>query len=366
MKACPIFIAAAVVSLMLASPARAADGVVGTILEVEGSATVTPESGAAAPAAVNAQLHLDDTVQTQAGSRVYILFIDDTQMTLSENTKMKIDNYVFDAADTADNKAHYSALEGAFQYVSGLIGHKENPDVQVETPVGSIGIRGTDFWAGNLDGKYSVAVNDGQVGLRNETGDETVVNKGEGTSVADRFHAPERPQAWSQEKRARAGQSVRLRNYAAVRQRVLASGGRQQQLRGQYRNFMQAHRRGHDWADRPRDRQQHERWQRRFGNGNRGENRGLNRPERREEQRRGMRGEERRQEFRQRRQERREHQAEGRRARPEHRAESKDRHRRAEHRNAKGRNMGHPRGRAHGHGGGGHRPAGRARGKGRR
>jgi hypothetical protein len=221
--------------------AKTDDGIVGTIVEIEGSATVAPPGGAAAPASVDAPVHPGDTVETGAGSKAFILFIDNTELTLSENTSTKIDEYVFDADDNRDNRARYSVVGGAFEYVSGLIGKRPDPDVKIETPVGSIGIRGTDFWAGNLDGQYGVAVNEGQVALKTDAGDEAVVNKGEGTTVADRHHAPERAKAWDPEKFRRVAATVHLKRQQWVRRRIQAMQPRQQRLRHRYRRYMDAH-----------------------------------------------------------------------------------------------------------------------------
>ncbi len=241
-----IFAALAVLLIFTACPALAGeanDGVIGTILEVQGSASVTPQGGQAAAAAIDAPLHLNDVVQTGAESRVFILFIDNTELTLSEKTQVKIDDYVYDPDDNSGNKALYGVMQGAFQYVSGLIGKKENPDVHIATPVGMIGIRGTDFWAGDLDGQYSVAVNEGQVALKTDAGEE-VVNKGEGTSVRDRHARPDRAKAWGREKLQRIAGTVRLERREMVRQRIAAMQGRQQQLRQRYKEYMQGRRSG--------------------------------------------------------------------------------------------------------------------------
>ena len=227
--------------LLQATAAFADDSVIGTILEVEGNATVTPASGGKFFASmVDTPVHLNDVVQTSTATRVFILFIDDTRLTLGENAKLKIDNYIFDPKNNSDNKALYS-IQGAFQYVSGLIGKKENPDVNINTPVGSIGIRGTDFWAGTLDDQYGVAVNEGRVALKTEAGEE-VVNKGEGTSVRNRHSAPEHARAWSRERFQRISATVHLRRQAMVWQRIKSMKSRQKILRIRYKSYMTRHR----------------------------------------------------------------------------------------------------------------------------
>ena len=89
---------------------------------------------------------INDTIQTGPGAKASILFNDNTEFTLGENSKLKVDDYVYDPDGTL-NRAHYSFLKGVFQYVGGLIDQKDPAKVNIQTPVGQIGIRGTEFIA---------------------------------------------------------------------------------------------------------------------------------------------------------------------------------------------------------------------------
>jgi hypothetical protein len=89
---------------------------------------------------------INDTIQTGPGAKASILFDDNTEFTLGENTKLKVDDYVYDPDGTA-NRASYTFLEGVFQYVGGLIDQKDPANVRIHTEVGEIGIRGTEFIA---------------------------------------------------------------------------------------------------------------------------------------------------------------------------------------------------------------------------
>jgi FecR-like protein len=91
-------------------------------------------------------ISMNDTIQTGPGAKVSILFDDNTEITLSENTKLKVDDYVYDPNGTS-NRASYSFLEGMFQYVGGLIEKNHPADVRINTSVDGIGIRGTEFIA---------------------------------------------------------------------------------------------------------------------------------------------------------------------------------------------------------------------------
>lgn len=220
--------------LAAASAQAAAPAPVGTVVEVEGEATIT-RAGKTHKAEIDGEIYLDDLITTGPQSRVFVLLIDDTEWTLSEKTKFKVDDFVFDPDDNADNQARYSVLEGAFRYVSGLVAKKKNPDVEINTPVGSIGIRGTDFTGGPDDGGgYGVYVDEGSVNVAN-AGGATLLRQGEGASVRDRRTAPGRAQKWQRERVKRLQDRVRLKRQDIVRQRKAAMRERQQQMREKYR-----------------------------------------------------------------------------------------------------------------------------------
>jgi len=90
-------------------------------------------------------IDLNDTIETAPGAKATILFNDNTEFTLGEKSKLKIDDYIYDPNGHSKNKAHWSILQGAFQYISGLIAEKDAASVNIDTPYGSIGIRGTEF-----------------------------------------------------------------------------------------------------------------------------------------------------------------------------------------------------------------------------
>jgi hypothetical protein len=89
---------------------------------------------------------MNDMIQTGPGAKASILFNDNTEFTLGENSKLKVDDYIYDPDGTA-NKASYRFLEGAFQYVGGLIEKNHPADVRINTSIDGIGIRGTEFIA---------------------------------------------------------------------------------------------------------------------------------------------------------------------------------------------------------------------------
>ena len=214
---------------------QAAD-IVGTLLEAEGTVSLVVQDAEPKPLKLNDPIHMNDVIETGAASRAFVQLIDDTELTLGENAQMTIDEYVFDEEDTAANKGRYSVLRGAFLYSSGLIAKKDNPDVTVNTPYGSIGIRGTTFWGGDIDGEYGVLVTEGRVSVQTERG-RIFVNKGQGTSLRARTSIPARAAVWPEEKTERATQAIALKNAAVVRERVATRVEAQKQARLKYRKF---------------------------------------------------------------------------------------------------------------------------------
>jgi len=74
-----------------------------------------------------------------------IKFKDDTRVRVTENSRLLIDDFVFDPKKSDAGKMAIKAAMGTIRYTSGQIS-KNNPQrVNVKTPTASIAVRGTDF-----------------------------------------------------------------------------------------------------------------------------------------------------------------------------------------------------------------------------
>jgi hypothetical protein len=239
---CMLFAAPAVFAQVQkeATPAATDDGVIGTILEVEGTATLTPDGGTATAAAVNSPVHMKDVIATGPQSRVFVLLIDNTQWTLSENTQIRVDEWAYDPDDSTNNRGRYSVIAGAFQYISGLLAKKPDPDVRIDTPAGSIGIRGTDITGGDVDGEYGIEVDEGAIDVATDKG-QVRVNTGEGTTIKGRGFAPGRPAAFSQKRLQRLRNMVFLKNREQVKQRMGMMQERHKLMRENFKRYMMTH-----------------------------------------------------------------------------------------------------------------------------
>jgi hypothetical protein len=90
------------------------------------------------------ELGSGDTILTQSGI-VQIQFPDKSFMSLKPKTEFVIDSYNYDQNDDSAQVTKYKLNYGEVRTVSGLIGKTNRKDYSIETPVATIGIRGTKF-----------------------------------------------------------------------------------------------------------------------------------------------------------------------------------------------------------------------------
>lgn len=95
------------------------------------------------PSRVNAAVETNDTVIT-AAARAQLTFDDKTTVRMTEQSKLLIDDFVYDANRGAGKLALKVAL-GTARYASGQIAKTNPQQVAVKTPTATIAVRGTDF-----------------------------------------------------------------------------------------------------------------------------------------------------------------------------------------------------------------------------
>lgn len=162
---------------------------VGAVEEVQGKATVTRADGTVEDIVIGTPIYQGDIIQTDAKGAVNIVFIDETSMAISQNARLAVDQYTFDPA-TESGTTNFSVLRGLFVFTSGLIGRDDPDDVKIETPVGSIGIRGTII-AGEIipGGESNISVLEGAIVITNGTGNITLSEQFETIRVSG-YDAP--------------------------------------------------------------------------------------------------------------------------------------------------------------------------------
>lgn len=215
------------VLLVFVSPAFAQEPAfepVATIIEIEGEAFVSNKLAENTPLEINAPVFETDIIGTGVDSKLHLLFLDDTELTIGENAEFSVKNFTYQPENNRENKATLSFLRGAFLFVSGQVAKINKPDVTIETPVATIGIRGTIVWGGRLDDQYNVFVKEGEVSVSNGRGN-ALVREGQGTTLTDEYTRPGRAQEWSEEKVNRAVATIALADQDAVAERVAENRG---------------------------------------------------------------------------------------------------------------------------------------------
>ncbi len=207
---------------------------IGKIVQIEGSAYYSNGENRR-KLKVDDPVFLYSTVETDKDSKILIIFVDDTQLRLAENTILVIDEYVFDPYDSEENKAGISVTKGAFNWLSGQITKRETPQVDIKTPVGSIGIRGTEFWAGELQGGYGVFVSDGLVGCAGDFG-QVDMAAGDGVFISETSGQAMMDGYWDSPKMAAAMQTVTFSDAALAEERTKTALYNNIQERENYRS----------------------------------------------------------------------------------------------------------------------------------
>lgn len=74
-----------------------------------------------------------------------ITFKDDTKVKVNENSRLLIDDFVFDPKKSDAGKLAIKAAMGTVRYTSGQIAKNNPQQVNIKTPTATIAVRGTDF-----------------------------------------------------------------------------------------------------------------------------------------------------------------------------------------------------------------------------
>ena len=129
-----------IVIALLASPAYSKVGEIGQIkgsgvLEREGDIVIDGNAGVGV-------LSMDEAVTANGTMRID--FVDETRVELTEQSRLVIDEFVYDPANDVGSLSIKASL-GTVRYASGQIAKKYKQNVKIRTPSATIAVRGTDF-----------------------------------------------------------------------------------------------------------------------------------------------------------------------------------------------------------------------------
>ena len=118
---------------------------VGRLTQVEGRVDIL-RSGQlpAIPVKVNDGVQTGDVLRTKSMSKAQITFVDSTTLTISPESRVSIEAYIFDSAQNKRN-AVVQLFQGLAQVVVSKLFKAAEPDFIVKSKTAVIGVRGTDF-----------------------------------------------------------------------------------------------------------------------------------------------------------------------------------------------------------------------------
>ncbi len=180
----------------------------GYVSRVQGSAFAR-QDGELRPLALNEQVKREDTLLTAPGSRLELTLLDETRLTLAADTEFVLGRYDL-GRQSGPGAVLLKLTKGAFRLATGELSALRGGPFEVLTPLGTIGIRGTEFWGGYLGtDEINVLLIAGKgVYIKNDGGKTEILRPGEGVTLRSRAEPPPAPSMWSPDKKARALKTV--------------------------------------------------------------------------------------------------------------------------------------------------------------
>ena len=129
--------------IVLALIVKPAYGTVGEIGQIQGSGVLEREGDIVIEGGAGVGVQSMDEAVTANGT-MRIDFIDETRVELTEQSRLVIDEFVYDPANDVGSLSIKASL-GTVRYASGQIAKKYKQNVKIRTPSATIGVRGTDF-----------------------------------------------------------------------------------------------------------------------------------------------------------------------------------------------------------------------------
>lgn len=135
---------AAIPALVWGAPgALEVQDVIGIVRNVEGKASIN-RGNQVLPAVAGAKLKTGDVLSTGPDGSVGIILRDNSSISIGPQSSIALQDFLF---SPAEGKLSLIARlgKGTMAYMSGIIGKLAPESVRFETPVSTIGIRGTCF-----------------------------------------------------------------------------------------------------------------------------------------------------------------------------------------------------------------------------
>jgi hypothetical protein len=126
---------------LLSTPAFAG---IGSITDFRGGGAIK-RGAKTTVASKGAGVEKMDTISTNSQGRFRITFNDSTTVNITENSRLLVDDFVYDGGGKTKGKLGLRVALGTVRYASGKVAKTNPRGVNIRTPTATIAVRGTDF-----------------------------------------------------------------------------------------------------------------------------------------------------------------------------------------------------------------------------
>ena len=184
--------------LVLLLPQLSYAATIGNVVLQDGVTSVERE-GTESDLNLDSDIMFMDNVKTGKGE-LGITFIDDTNVAVSSQSSLIIDEFIYDPNSAEGSKLALKVAAGTVRYASGNIAKLNKQNVDIRTPTARIGVRGTAFsmtvdeigqsliiLLPNVDGTV------GEISVESDIGQVILTRAFQATSVRSRESSPSPP-----------------------------------------------------------------------------------------------------------------------------------------------------------------------------
>lgn len=117
---------------------------IGSITELQGTGVEIKRGKETIKATKGTVIESNDSVSAGSNTSLTITFADNSTAKISQNSKLVIDDFVYDPKSSSGKSGMKVAL-GTVRMASGNIAKNNSKNVNIQTPTAAIAVRGTDF-----------------------------------------------------------------------------------------------------------------------------------------------------------------------------------------------------------------------------
>lgn len=148
---------------------QAAPAPAGHVIIARGEVQAISAAGEARDLRRRSPFYAGETLVTGADATAQLRFSDGALVALRPDTEFRVDRYRYEAEGGEGDESISTLIKGGLRTITGAVGKQDPDSYRVDTPVATIGVRGTHYEAVVGEG-LAVAVWQGGVTVRNQGG----------------------------------------------------------------------------------------------------------------------------------------------------------------------------------------------------